>query len=71
MELYPHRRLGVFVTDIMPSVSPKLLSKHLVTLPVRLRQGFPGGPVIKNPLASAEDTGSSPGLGRSHMLPGK
>ena len=34
----------------MPSVSPKLLSKHLVTLPVRLRQDFPGGPVIKNPL---------------------
>ena len=50
VELYPHRLLGVFVTDIMPSVSPKLLSKHLVTLPVRLRQDFPGGPVIKNHL---------------------
>ncbi|KAJ8794098.1 hypothetical protein J1605_019090 [Eschrichtius robustus] len=30
---------------------------------------FPGGAVVKNPLASAGDTGSSPGLGRSHMLP--
>ena len=31
-------------------------------------QGFPGGAVVKNPPASAGDTGSSPGLGRSHML---
>ena len=28
---------------------------------------FPGGAVIKNPPANAGDTGSSPGLGRSHM----
>ena len=31
------------------------------------KQGFPGGAVVKNPPASAGDTGSSPGLGRSHM----
>ena len=30
-------------------------------------KGFPGGAVVKNPPASAGDTGSSPGLGRSHM----
>ena len=30
--------------------------------------GFPGGSVIKNLPASAGDTGSIPGLGRSHML---
>ena len=30
-------------------------------------QGFPGGAVVENPPASAGDTGSSPGLGRSHM----
>ena len=29
--------------------------------------GFPGSTVIKNPTANAEDTGSSPGPGRSHM----
>ena len=29
---------------------------------------FPGGTVGKNPPASAGDTGSIPGLGRSHML---
>ena len=30
-------------------------------------EGFPGGTVVKNPPANAEDTGSSPGPGRSHM----
>ena len=29
--------------------------------------GFPGGAVVKNPPANAGDTGSSPGLGGSHM----
>ena len=28
---------------------------------------FPGGTVVKNPPASAGDTGLSPGPGRSHM----
>ena len=30
--------------------------------------GVPGGAVVKNPPASAGDTGSSPGPRRSHML---
>ena len=30
-------------------------------------RGFPGGTVVENPPANAGDTGSSPGLGRSHM----
>ena len=30
--------------------------------------GFPGGAVVKNPPANVGNTGSSPGLGRSHML---
>ena len=29
--------------------------------------GFPGVAVVKNPPANAEDTGSSPGPGRSHV----
>ena len=29
--------------------------------------GFPGGAVLGSPSANAGDTGSSPGLGRSHM----
>ena len=30
-------------------------------------RGFPGGAVVENLPANAEDTGSSPGPGRSHM----
>ena len=30
-------------------------------------QGFPGGAVVGSLPANAGDTGSSPGLGRSHM----
>ena len=30
-------------------------------------KGFPGGSVVENLPANAGDTGSSPGLGRSHM----
>ena len=30
-------------------------------------RGFPGGAVVKNLPANAGDTGSSPGLGRSHI----
>ena len=33
----------------------------------RKLEGFPGGAVVKNLPANAGDTGSSPGLGRSHM----
>ena len=32
------------------------------------KAGFPGGTVVENLPANAVDTGSSPGLGRSHML---
>ena len=31
------------------------------------REGFRGGAVVENLPANAGDTGSSPGLGRSHM----
>ena len=32
-----------------------------------IREGLPGGTVVKNPPANAGDSGSSPGPGRSHM----
>ena len=38
----------------------------VVTLKKRVG-GFPGGAVVENLPANAGDTGSSPGLGRSHM----
>ena len=32
-----------------------------------VREGFPGGPVVKNPPCNASDTSSIPGPGRPHM----
>ena len=34
---------------------------------IRIKRGFPGGAVVESLPANAGDTGSSPGLGRSHM----
>ena len=36
----------------------------------KVRQDFPGSPVVGSLPASAGDIGSIPGLGRSHMLQG-
>ena len=33
----------------------------------KMEGGFPGGAVVESLPANAEDTGSSPGLGGSHM----
>ena len=42
--------------------------KLTVTLVIHsLIQDFPGGAVVESPPANAGDTGSSPGLGGSHM----
>ena len=38
-----------------------------VSLKMKHNWDFPGGTVVKNPLANAGDMGSSPGPGRSHM----
>ena len=40
---------------------------HSPLLKRNKREGFPGGAVVENLPANAGDTGSSPGLGRSHM----
>ena len=37
------------------------------TNPEKLTEDFPGDPGVKNLSCSAGDTGSIPGLGRSHM----
>ena len=42
-----------------------LFSMQEINLHSQFR-AFPGGSVLKNPPASAGDTGSIPGLGRSH-----
>ena len=46
----------------------KPLEEHVASFTLRkLPWGFPGGAVVENPPANAGDTGSSPGLGGSHM----
>ena len=44
------------------------MSVTRIMLSKKVRQGFPGGAVVENLPANAEDTGSSPGLGGAHML---
>ena len=42
------------------------LNKLVLTV-LKIHQGFPGGAVVESLTANAGDTGSSPGLGGSHM----
>ena len=50
------------------SLSLSLSHTHTHTcLFLKIIGGFPGGAVVENLPANAGDTGSSPGLGRSHM----
>ena len=45
------------------------LQLMMIWLPFYIKnfRGFPGGVVVESLPANAGDTGSSPGLGRSHM----
>ena len=49
----------------------KITVVHIMRLAIILKmenRDFPGGPVVKNLSYNAGDTGSIPGLGRSHVL---
>ena len=48
-------------------IQHQFLPKRIVSQKISPFGGFPGGAVVENPPANAGDTGSSPGLGRSHM----
>ena len=51
-----------------PLTLASLVISSFIKHPLKTRQkGFPGGAVVENLPANAGDTGSSPGLGRSHM----
>ena len=56
---------------ILPVMRIFTLANEIVPLLVTVLRlavaDFPGGTVVKNPPANARDTGSSLGLGRSHV----
>ena len=52
------RRLLFYNKGLCAEISPSIK---------RQSQGFPGGAAVQSLPANAGDTGSSPGLGRSHM----
>ena len=49
------------------SVSLHPFQHFLFSIKIKTNWGFPSGAVVENLPANAGDTGSSPGLGRSHM----
>ena len=72
--LYKTANLMMNVCSDCSTKWPFPISLPLLRPPYSLRQnnneirpGFPGGAVVESPPANAGDTGSSPGLGRSHM----
>ena len=63
-------KLSVFKTTRGESICPSLKLFFCLCLGAVIKRnlvGFPGGAVVENLPASAGDTDSSPGLGRSHM----
>ena len=58
-----------FSTEVEQKIS-QFVWKHKrprIAKAILRKKGFPGGAVVESPPANAGDTGSSPGLGRSHM----
>ena len=62
--IYPCIDLTAFLNSLL---SNPLIVAHLQPHFKKHLQGFPGGAVVENLPANAGDTGSNPGLGRSHM----
>ena len=54
-------KTALFADDILYLENTKVFTPKVLEL------GFPGGAVVESPPANAGDTGSSPGLGGSHM----
>ena len=55
-----------FNTDLEELKSKQTVMNNTIT-EIKNTRGFPGGAVVKNLPANAGNTGSSPGLGGSHM----
>ena len=53
--------------ELIGSIDHNSEISFLCIMSLKVMMGFPGGAVVENLPANAGDTGSSPGLGRSHM----
>ena len=58
--------MGGRVPQTLHTISPTYC-KSIINFKIRKIWGFPGGAAVENLPANAGDTGSSPGLGSSHM----
>ena len=58
---------GIGTQDFCPQAYLLHCIRGLLLAKPQTGQGFPGGAVVENLPANVGDTGSSPGLGRSHM----
>ena len=72
MEFFPFPGTSIFSLKVFNCLDEAHLhdggqSALLSLLIYMLTTGFPGGAVVENLPANAGDTGSSPGLGGSHM----
>ena len=63
----PLTRLGGVRESSPVEVITELISKGCTEVLEKVQGDFPGGPVVKNPLANAEDMGLISGPVRSHM----
>ena len=57
----------LLIEKILEHLKGTVVNSSYFLFKIQLNWNFPGGTVVKNPPAKAGDTGSSPGLGRSHM----
>ena len=61
--------ITIIIIIVTESFQPRLLQKKKKKkAQKRMYRDFPGGAVVEHLPANAGDMGSSPGLGRSHML---
>ena len=61
---FPHSTTSILERIKIENERKKLINSFAFQI---LLWGFPGGAVVESLPANAGDTGSSPGLGRSHM----
>ena len=68
-EKIPEKQLNEVEIGNLPEKEFRIMIVKIIQdLGIRMEaKGFPSGAVVENLPANAGDTGSSPGLGRSHM----